>query len=309
MKIPTNREQLTDLAPRAKAGLAALGATLNVAHNTEARLTTDIHNFVGEPGSLINIGAQGQYNKQQVALTNARAARNAARLHARQLCVKAVDALIPHLGRRWNPQWTAAGFGGFSLEVTNTNVAARLLGLRNYFRSNPAHEVAAEGITEAAFEAEIAALQAAEHARDAAISDFRDARDARNAAQEQLRSRLSGLQEELGRLLSPSDNRWADFGFPRPIDGSIPERVEGLTLTPGLPGSVLAQWADASRALNYRVSWTPQVSGGVTTEVGLFADLAVTLSGLPSGLAITVSVTARNNAGETQPTIATIVVP
>jgi hypothetical protein len=57
------------------------------------------------------------------------------------------------------------------------------------------------------------------------------------------------------------------------------------------------------------VSWTPQVSGGVTTEVGLFADVAVTLSGLPTGLTIVVSVTARNAAGETQPDSVTIVVP
>jgi hypothetical protein len=57
------------------------------------------------------------------------------------------------------------------------------------------------------------------------------------------------------------------------------------------------------------VSWTPQVSGGETTEVGLFADLAVMLSELPSGLTIVVSVTARNNAGETQPATVTVVVP
>ncbi len=309
MVIPTKRELLIDLSLHSQSGLAANGTLLGVAQNTGARLTTDIQNFVGDPGSLTDTGAQGQYTKKKAALSTAAAARNAARVHARGLCNAAVDTLKAHLGRTWNPQWVAAGFGGFSLTVRNSNVAARLLELRNYFRENPAREVASEGLTAAAFDAETTALQAAEQARDAAKSDFRDARDARNAAQSQLKKRLSGLQEELGRLLGPADNRWADFGFTRPIDGSMPERVEGLTVSPGAPGTVLVQWEHSPRAVNYRVSWKPQVSSGDPTVVGLYGDGEATLSGLPSGVMIDVFVTARNDAGETQPTQASILVP
>ncbi len=64
-----------------------------------------------------------------------------------------------------------------------------------------------------------------------------------------------------------------------------------------------------SRAINYRVSWKPQVSSGDPTVVGLYGDGAATLSGLPSGTLIDVLVTARNNAGETQATQASILVP
>jgi hypothetical protein len=44
-------------------------------------------------------------------------------------------------------------------------------------------------------------------------------------------------------------------------------------------------------------------------QAGLFADLAVTLSGLPSGQTIIVAVSARNATGETSPTEESIVVP
>jgi hypothetical protein len=180
--------------------------------------------------------------------------------------------------------------------------------LRNFFRDNLAREVASEGITAAAFDAGIATLQAAEHTRDAAVRNFRDARDAREATA-QLKNRLSGLQEELSRLLESDDNHWADFGFPRPIDGSIPDAVAGLMVTAGLAETVLARWGRPARVINFRVSWKVEGSSGDATAVGLFGDAAATLSGLPSGVTINVFVTARNNAGETQPAIATIVVP
>jgi hypothetical protein len=309
MTIPQNRDVLVPLALRGQSGANALGTTIGIAQNTAARITTDIQNYVGDPGSLTNTGAQGLYNKKHAALTDARAARDAARAHAVKLCAAAIDALKAHLGRSWNPAWTAAGFGGQSLVVRPTTVEPKLIELRNYFRDNPTREVTSEGVTAAAFAAEIAALQTAEHSRDTAISDFRNARDARDAAAYALKKRISGLQEELGKLLSPSDNRWADFGFPRPIDGSMPERVHGLILTAGLPGTVLVQWEHAARAINYRVSWKPQSSSGDPIVAGLYGDGAATLSGLPSGVTIVVSVTARNDAGETQPTEATILVP
>jgi hypothetical protein len=44
-------------------------------------------------------------------------------------------------------------------------------------------------------------------------------------------------------------------------------------------------------------------------EVGLFSDLAVNLVGLPTGSTVVISVTARNNSGETLPTEVTVVVP
>jgi hypothetical protein len=85
--------------------------------------------------------------------------------------------------------------------------------------------------------------------------------------------------------------------------------VTGLTATPGLPGTVLVEHGASARAESYRVSWKLQGSSGDPTEVGLFADPAVTLEGLPSGVTIVVSVTARNAKGETKPAEVTVVVP
>jgi hypothetical protein len=76
-----------------------------------------------------------------------------------------------------------------------------------------------------------------------------------------------------------------------------------------VPGQLFVQHDPSARALDYRVSWKVADGSGDPTVVGLFADLAVTLSGLPSGVSIVVSVTARNNAGETQPAEVTVVVP
>ncbi len=120
---------------------------------------------------------------------------------------------------------------------------------------------------------------------------------------------MTCLREELDLLLDIDDPRWLEFGFTRPVDSRRPAAVKGLTATPALPGTVLVQYAASARAANYRVSWKSQVGSGEPTEFGLFADLVVTLSGLPSETPIVVSVTARNEAGETQPAEVTVVVP
>jgi hypothetical protein len=142
MLIPENREELVTLALHSQAGLNALGATLGVAQNTASRVTADIQTLVGEPGSLTSTGAQGQYNKKHATLVEARAARNAARVDAHELCTKAIDSLKAHLGRVWNPRWVAAGFADNTVKVRETTAGPKLIELRNYFRDNPAREVA-----------------------------------------------------------------------------------------------------------------------------------------------------------------------
>jgi hypothetical protein len=135
---------------------------------------------------------------------------------------------------------------------------------------------------------------------------LKTARDESLAA---LRNRLSGLREELGQLLSDEDGRWYDFGFSRPVDGSIPSPVTGLTLTAGGAGIVLVNCAPSTRATNYRVMWRASSSGDPATSAGLFTGPQCTLTGLPSGVPIIVGVSARNASGETAIVEATIVVP
>jgi hypothetical protein len=307
--IPQSIPALVTACARALAGAQSLGVTLSLAQNTATKIQTDYHDYVGVPGSTTELGKRGALDQKRAVVKAARATRHAALAAGREFCVDGIGYLKPHLGRVWNAAWMTAGFTQGTLAVPRTSPLSMLLQFREYLRANPAREIASQSFTAAQADTLAAATEAAEAALDAAITARRQAAQQSNAAVRQIRRRLGGLREELDRLLEPDDMRWHEFGFSRPIDSKMPEPVTGLVATPGLPGQVLVQHAASARAIDYRVSWTPQVSGGVATEVGLFADLAVTLSGLPSGLTITVSVTARNEAGETQPTDVTIVVP
>jgi len=103
----------------------------------------------------------------------------------------------------------------------------------------------------------------------------------------------------MGELLADDDPRWDAFGFERPADGEQPGAVETLTVTAGGAGSVYADWGDARRAERYRV-WRQIV--GVDPEPVIVEltphDSEVTLTGLPSGKDVMVSVAGVNAAGE-----------
>jgi hypothetical protein len=307
--IPTTIQGLITFSARALAGVQNLGVTLDIAQNTAARIQTDRFDLVGESGSMTNPGKQAALNSKRSALTVARAARQIARAAGRKFCAIGVDLLKPQLGRRWNPAWLAAGFSRFSISTGQGNPLPMLIEFRNYLRDNPARANIAEGFTEPNADARIAAIESTEHGVNAAISARKLAAQERDAAVKKLRRRMTALREELALILSDTDARWLEFGFSRPADSQAPEPVSGLTATPGQPGTVIVQHAASARALDYRVTWKPQFASGDPTVVGLFADLAVTLSGLPSGTTIVVNVTARNNAGETQPASVTVLVP
>jgi hypothetical protein len=308
--IPKNLPGLQSLGTEALAGAALLGVTIGIAQNTAARIAIDHYDVFGEPGETpVNRGKEAALNTKRDALTAARAARREAIADGRAFCGKAVDLFKGHLGRQWNPAWTAAGFTQFSIAVSKMNVPTLLMEIRNYLRDNAGYENVALGITSAIAGTKLAAVDAAKVAVNSAVAARNLASDHLAEAKQKLRDRLGGLREELDRLLADDDHRWREFGFPRPVDTKMPDPVTGLVATPGLPGQVLVQHDASARALDYRVSWKPQVSSGEPTEVGLFADLAVTLSGLPSGTTIVVSVTARNAAGETLPSQVTVIVP
>jgi hypothetical protein len=103
--------------------------------------------------------------------------------------------------------------------------------------------------------------------------------------------------------------RWRTFGFARPIDRRIPKVVTGLTVRAGtMAGEIIVQWDPAIGAENYRVLRQVQTVEDKPFEVGLFSDRTVIISGLPSGKTVTVSVSARNPAGETLPVNSTIAI-
>lgn len=79
---------------------------------------------------------------------------------------------------------------------------------------------------------------------------------------------------------------------------------------PGAPGSatVIVDWANARRAEGYRTVVTD--ANGVELANKLTEDSETTIPDLPSGTTVSVTVSARNDAGESQPCAAvTCVVP
>jgi hypothetical protein len=82
--------------------------------------------------------------------------------------------------------------------------------------------------------------------------------------------------------------------------------VTGVVITPAGSGLVLVTWEPSARATNYRVTWKPTSSSDPATEVGLFTEPQAVIDSLPSGVPITIAVSARNESGETLPTEAAI---
>jgi hypothetical protein len=113
-------------------------------------------------------------------------------------------------------------------------------------------------------------------------------------------------------LLDPDDERWCAFGFDKPSDPTTPEVPDNVTATAGAPDShqLFIHWDDARRASSYRLV----VNNGSNGEALLFSTLTqeseLTVNGLPAGATVRISITARNDAGESQPsTLITVVVP
>jgi hypothetical protein len=124
-----------------------------------------------------------------------------------------------------------------------------------------------------------------------------------------LRTRLVGLRSELEQLLADDDHRWRRFGFSRPIDRRIPAVITGLILRPGgLPGEVIVEWQPSVGAESYRVLRQVQTVDGSPLEIGLFNEPMTIISGLPTGKTVIVTVSAHNEAGDSLPTSASILV-
>ena len=68
-----------------------------------------------------------------------------------------------------------------------------------------------------------------------------------------------------------------------------------------MAGEIIVEWEPSVGAANYRVSRQVLTVDAEPVEVGLFSDRMVIIGELPSGKTVRVTVTARNEAGETLP--------
>ena len=308
--IPQTKAPAIELGYHALAGAIAHEVAVNLKQNTAAGLAADLYDLMGDPATPAVLGKQALLSGHLNAIQLARSTAKTALKDGRTFCQTGFGILRPVLGNRWNSNWNAAGFTEQSLAVPA--VPLQLLAqFRAYLTANPTRESASNGFTAVLAQARLAAIQNTIQARETTVGQRWSIKAARDAAFKQLRKRLSGLRGELEQLLTPTDDRWYAFGFARPADGKVPPKVDDLSLVPQLAGSVQAFWSGSALAENYRVVWryaTPP-SGATSTQVGLFADEQCLITGLPSGANVIVAVSARNNAGETQPTEAAILVP
>jgi hypothetical protein len=306
--IPKAINPTISLGVKALEGAINVGDEIDLSQNAAPKITVDLFDLIGDPATPAIPGKHARYTAQVVAVADAYAAVRVAVGAGREYCRLAIGVLKSVLGTRWNTQWQAAGFTTPSLALPDDPVPM-LLGFREYFKANPAKEVAPINVTAARAQLLVDNIQDA----GAAVASAKQLRvaykAARDASLRKLKERLSGLRGELDQILSDDDGRWYEFGFRRPADGSMPLPVPDLVLTPVGPGTVLAQWGLASLAENYRVSWRIAGSADEPMEIGLFTDRQATLTALPSGANIVVGVSARNDSGETEPTEAAIVVP
>jgi hypothetical protein len=310
--IPKPVDPLLILGETAYNGALALGGAIYLKQNDAPAILATLRTVTGTPSAIPAEppvpGTQAIYLEAISAVVTANASYRAALADGCEFSREAIDLLRHFLGRRWNSAWSAAGFTAGSLAVPD-NPEPLLIELRSYFGAHPAHGNAALGITAAGVQQKLDAIASTRQTAAAKLSERIAAKASRDESVQQLRYRLMGLRTELDQLLNADDERWYQFGFARPSDGRMPAKVSGLNLRAGMPGEVQVSWLRSTVASSYRVTWRTGASGAEPVQAGLFADLAVTLSGLPSGQTIFVSVSARNASGETTPTEKSIVVP
>ena len=245
--------------------------------------------------------AQNQFTTAAAARDTANENLQIADSNAKALIGSARVVLAKRYGTRWNAQWVATGFPDQSTAVPTTQDARYDLceSLKNYFTANPTHENAGMGVTAALAEQQHEALKAARKGVKDAATAAGQKRRARDAAQENLRTRMRGLIDELAGLLPDDDPRWHAFGLSMPSDPSAPEKVTGLILSDSGPGLLYLDWPDIRRADRYHVLL--QIVGTDTEprRVDTVEDSDATLKGLTTGATARIQVVAVNTDGET----------
>ena len=298
--IPQNYDPLVSLAEDAADGAQDYGTDIGLAQNTEAKIRADLWDLAGKSGDPTKPGKQALYVAAKAAKVAGTAARRSAESNARAFCATAVGVLKNFLGTEWNSAWQAVGFTDGSLAIPDDPLP--LLGtMRAYFLANGAQENAPLNVTAARCEFHVDGVSDARTNSNASNVAMGNAKAARDASQVVLYKRMSGLLAELRQQLEDDDARWYAFGFDRPADGDGPGPVLNLTLVGGAVGSgmIFADWDDARRAERYRVfkqivgvdAEPVEVSNAVT-------ESEFTLTGLPSGQTVIVTIVPVNDAGD-----------
>ena len=312
--IPIAYEPIVQLLEDAADGAQTHGVAVGLVHNGEAKLRLDLTALVGIPAGPANVppavpGLKALWNTAQANKTAQTATLRTVQSNGRFLARTCIRSLMPVLGEDWNSAWQTAGFEGGSLAVP-TNPLPTLQQLRAYYAANPTRETAnVNGIacTAAACETAAQAVSTAQSNSNQSNTDAGTAHGNYLAGVKAARTRLTNLRDELSQLISDDDERWYAFGFDKPSDSSSPETPENPVVTPGAPGSrtLLADWDDARRAVNYRLRAVVKATGvQVFNELVADSQGIITLPAQPAGTELDITVTGRNAVGESPATAA-----
>lgn len=304
-RIPDAVDKLIASMDEAADGAALHGAALPLRINTEADIRADLLALAGDPADPATTpGAQALWlaaKSSKAAKTNL---KKTADTNARVFISNAVKVLQPRLGNQWNSAWQAVGFSNGKLSIPTTeNGRFGLLGsLKAYFTANPTFEVAALNVSAAAAQSLQTAFSTARQASNQSNAQSGAAKAARDAAQAALGTRMSNLIGELDQLLADADPIWHAFGLNAPADPETPEIPENVVFTFGSSGTgtLFVDWDDALRADRYHVF--AQGPGDAAPVLrATVTDSDATLTGLPLGQTLIITVKAVNEAGESLP--------
>jgi len=310
-QIPESYDSLVQLFEDAATGARDHGVSVGLKHNTEAVLRLELEALTGTAAAP---GLKAKWNNAKTYKVQMTAGFRSAKDKGRALAGACVNLLKLRLGGQWNTAWQAAGFSGGSLAIPD-NPLVVLQNLRAYFQANPSHEIpdlgAGIGATAAACDAAVQTINTAAAVSNQSNVSAGAAKNQYDAGLRSARKRLSLLREELAQFLGRDDERWYAFGFDRPGDPETPEVPEHLVVTPGAAGSGLlfVDWDNSRRAESYRIVLAHAATGETVVE-RLVTESEAAFTGLASGQALRIRVSARNARGgesATAPEVAAVV--
>ena len=311
-EIKRGYQQLVQQAEDAADGAHTHGAAIGLVHVTEPTIRTVLWEMIGKPAGPggnppASPGLKALWNAAKEEKTAKSALARTARSNGRYLFSACIRDLKTPFGDAWNSRWNVTGLTGGSLAVPENPMTA-LQQLRAFYGANPSYEKPdnhGTPLTAAACEAAVQAISDTESASNQSNVEAGQAKKAYEAGLDLLYTTLSNLLNELDQLLADDDERWLAFGFEKPSDLGSPTIPENLVLTPGATGSkmIFADWDDGRNDESYRATARLHETGEelaslITTE----SDATFTLTALAQGTLVDITVTGRNDKGETRPT-------
>ena len=292
-KLPSSRPALIDLAEDMIDGLQDHGTRIGVLQWTESKLSTLLGNARTK---------RTQHETASAAEDLVTGQRKIANSNAKAFIATAKRMLGDELGSAPNRAWEDAGWPSGTIEapVTIEDRKKLLDKLVPWLTNHPEKEIPQKSFTAAKGTAVLGALTTALQEISSKIGDRVTAAAADLTAEKDLRNGLSGLLSELDSLMESDSPDWYYFGLVPPAKAEAPSPPEHLTARQAGPATIVAGCDRSPRGNRY--IFTLQVTGRDSKPIPQDPrhDPSITLEDLPAGAEVTLTVHARNAAGDSQ---------